>query len=230
MSSPTPLSGKVKVSSAIQIASSTPVCLAGKAAVAVVDGVHWDGKLPQGTLREMTSIERVLHPTAYGFYNPKTDEVASKPWFGTKLTFVHEIGHFLDYKGIDTPFISAAARSPSMQQWRDAVARSSPVHFLTGLSIGNVVRVEIGGVVYQMKIDHEDIKHIDYLLKWHELWARCYLQYVVLKSTDKDIKRRFIHVSREPDIKLFKEVWPWSEFKKTIAPEIDQIFATLGWI
>lgn len=115
------------VSEALQIEEGS----FGKAlqgAVAVIDAVHKDGKLPP------ILVTRALFTSKHGQFSVRnTGEILIQISYFTQhaeLTTVHEIGHFLDYSGLGQPGELASLTSSALAQWRRTVLESQAVQRL----------------------------------------------------------------------------------------------------
>jgi hypothetical protein len=132
-------------------------------AAAAIDRTHKDGTLPflpmnGALLLDMYGYFRIQNGKAIAItvstLNPQVE-----------LTTLHEIGHFLDYQGLDRSGEFASVNSPLLAPWRDAIKSSPPVQALKQyLSpfTRTVKEVSANGSVVEYPIDKP---YVEYLLK-----------------------------------------------------------------
>ena len=138
-----------------------------------------------------------------------------------ELTFIHEVGHFLEWQAIPK-----SERGPRdfyndvrFQSWLDA-AQDSP----------NVQRmIRLRDQHTEGSTAHQDL---NYYLRPIELWTRAYSQYVTRKGNANDAAILFQQIAAE-NKKItgnitYQPFWPWDEFPP-IQAAMDDIFEDLGW-
>jgi hypothetical protein len=197
------------VSSALLLPSGVlPRDLELRALLATIDAVHGDGELP-------------LLPVRWGI--PRTGEVAlytvaddlNQPVWLTvdsrrgrwHAGMVHEIGHFLDHQGIGPPVDFASRGDRLLGAWRTAVRRSRAVRSLR-------------------RFPESD----SYFGRPEELWARCYLQWIALRSGNERLRRQVVELrGHDPADAAFYAQWDDDDFMP-IADAIDRLFRRLEWI
>lgn len=193
------------VSSALQLPKKGKLAGVVKAAVAAIDKVHRDGKLPAIPVTAKAGKGN-LGSFSHSFAGRpvKIGVKPSGPW--PQLTACHEIGHFLDLSGIDTPGTFASVKSPLLEQWRQAIDASRRV-------------AEIRD--NQAIPDRES-----YWLTRHELFARSYAQYVAEKSSDPGLAANLQKVAGG--------MQPWRQWDpedfKPIREAFDSAFTKMGWL
>ena len=186
-----------------------------------IDNIHDDGELniipvtdqlmeDLGLFTGVRIARKYPDGTTKYFYEGKSINVS--PHADNKnLTFAHEIGHFIDYKGIGKPGQMSSIQSPIVNKWREAVLESKQYNYLVKLR--DTVK------------DPESLEHLYYLLDMDELWARSYAQYVAQKSGDAVLLKEL-----ENDLKQYK-LYQWNKKDfEGILKAFDEIFTELGWL
>ena len=183
-----------------------------RAMLAIVDAVHSDGVLPATRV-----VRRMLPPGEHGAYEPRTGEIIiSLAAPDPALTLIHEIGHILDRFGLGQSGMFASPLDPVMATWRTTIATTRAVatldHLLTAdLSPGT-------------------IRHVAYIRRYDELWARSYTQYVVGRGrallATEFLDRQRARLSQPTTMPYY---WHDHDFA-AVAGAIDDLFRRLGWI
>lgn len=145
------------------------------------------------------------------------------------LTFLHELGHYLDDALIDPNNKGhinkwASDLSPSLQTWREAMRASEHVSSLrkiAGVTGKRTIHVNGQDITIQ-----NDYRHVRYLLQQKELFANSYAQWIALKSEDKTL-------TAEMDRRLSSMKYPkhmqWSDFHD-VGAALDLLFEELQWL
>jgi hypothetical protein len=202
-----------------------------------IDSVHGDGSLP--SIVAITGDAGNAESTI--FTNPETGTpIAIMIHFDTEqphFSFLHELGHFLDNQGIDSPGRYASESSPILAQWRESVHGTESVQHLRNIvNRANDPPHPSGAsseIVTEIAID---IDYVKYLLKPRELFARSYAQYVIRRNMDvihkhiggiilrelDDLRRQHVH-------RIYPIQWEDDDFEP-IALTLDRLFRDLGWI
>jgi Zn-dependent peptidase ImmA (M78 family) len=94
--------------------------------------------------------------------NPATPDV--------ELTFLHELGHFIDHHGFN-PFRESSKSDEFFDEWREAVEKTDSV-----IALRSAVSRQTSDAVFAR-----------YLLELPELWARSYSQFIAVESGDKSL-------------------------------------------
>ena len=178
-------------------------------AIAAVNKVHGDGKLPR------IPIQAVSSKKYYGAYDPQEEELKIKLAGGghVELTTIHEIGHFLDHKGFPGPRLNSHKLKPLI----DEIRKTPEVQRLKKL-------------LSDAGTSAQTAKYIRYLLKPVELFARGYSQYIPTKIADKkllDQVKGIIKNGLTESTKLSQ--WKAESFAP-IEKSFDAIFEEMGWL
>jgi hypothetical protein len=133
------------------------------------------------------------------------------------IAFAHEFGHYLEKfqinghadgardwskPGVFTRFQRAVEKSIAYQQLKHKATRSD---------------------------GYNDREFSEYHLRWEEIWARAYSQYIVERSGDDAMKKE-LAIRRDPKKQFGYDCNQWStkDFAP-IAAEIDRILKKQGW-
>lgn len=200
-----------------------------KDALATIDKVHGDGNLPKIPVQEIKKGNNggqmnVVKGRPTGIDIHRAVETP-------RLTTAHEVGHFLDWSGIEAKQRGSLGqidyrKDPRFNGFLQAVDKSDAVQSLKDVRYKNTVTVVQGKLTSQCKVDK---KYVDYLLQDHEVWARAYSQYVATRSEDKEMMAELDHMLRFGEAETYKAQWGHDDFKP-IAAEIDKLFKGLGWL
>lgn len=121
-----------------------------RALLATIDAVHGDGELPPLPVRwGIPSNSAVAEYTATADLTEAVSLTIDSRRARWVLATAHEIGHFLDHQGIDSPTGFASRESALLNDWRTATYATS---------------------AYQALVEHPDTSI--YLGQPEELWAR----------------------------------------------------------
>ena len=184
--------------------------------LAAIDRVHGDGALPQLLVLPEPELDAAA---AYDVI-PVTGEpfrVAANPSaIHLALSLVHEIGHFLLHAGIGPVQLHQSGDLPLFEAWRAAVRLSERFATLADLA--------------RLTSNEELSARLHYELRYTELWARSYAQYVAVRGNDERLlsqlqQRRIGFVSGMP----IPIQWSFHDFA-AIAKAIDDLFQSLGWM
>jgi hypothetical protein len=202
----------IDVSNALNLRVAGHTKNAVQSSMAAIDSVHSDGKLPKITVAENSSH-------SYGYFQAypskngwRSSHIGIR---GTgahpELTTAHEVGHFLDLAGIGEQgtFASEIGKSPISNVMKLASETTNITQLkqsLTGLT-------------------GDERKHVEYLLKPVEIWARAYAQYVAEKSSSKTMQAQLDESIKNEGLKQ----WTHDAFKP-IKVAIDESFKQMGWI
>ncbi len=212
----------VPVSKAFEIKGYRQV---SKRTLAAIDSVHGDGKLDLIQIKKSTSrkFRGAYSMTLSG--KPGNIQI-SQVGAHKDLTLAHEIGHFIDHRGVRhvsgsvDQEIFASWTDDTHKEWRDAVFNSRATQHLSELHKTNVVngyRIDKG--------------HVDYLLTTHEVWARSYAQYITVRSGDEVMARQLkemLNLKKTAPV-YYDYQWDEDDFQP-IAQAFDRLFTKLGWI
>ena len=188
-------------------------------AVDVVARVHGDGELPTIPVVWDSSLDvRARFIMRDGL----PSAIAVQPGVaGIGVSVIHEIGHVLDFCSIDRFGVFASAASPRTGRWYEATVQTRTYRALVD-AIGRAAHGPL-------RVDRRHFSRIVALRRPDELWARCYVQYVVRRSGRPDLakalKRERIGPVGGEDFPLH---WDEDEFE-AIDDAIERLFRRLGW-
>lgn len=172
--------------------------------VGIIDSLHGDGVLPK-----IPALADAVMNSLGEFSYMKATKVPHDlrihpggPW--PDLTAAHEIGHFLDLAGIGAAGKFATTADPVMAGVLAALAASPQIQGLRAL---------------------KQTKHVRYLLKREEQWARAYAQWVATRSADAKLRQQLAAALANDPLRQWTDV----DFRP-IAIAIDRLFKVLGWV
>jgi hypothetical protein len=156
-----------------------------------IDAVHF---VPDSMPSIPVQTERLLDAPGAYVYRRTGESVAICIWVfaaRSSVTLAHEIGHFIDHKGLVGALPGPLTGLPAerrklprnmrvaLDEWDRAVWDSEGVRHLIALWQDPFVRIRDGSVIdVSTQID------FGYLLRTEELWARSYVQYIATKSAN----------------------------------------------
>lgn len=207
----------VPVSAAITVRVTPGLRPSIETALAAIDKVHSDGALPVIEMRA-TRSERTLGE--YTFNGAESRDIGiSSAGTTPALTTVHEIGHFIDHRGL--PTTSLATRDPKqaglMGEFTRAVDNSQAV-----TDLYNVKPRDYGARAAELK------SHVKYLLDPAELWGRAYAQYVATRSGSPQLMRELDERLVAQRANGVAEQWEHDDFVP-IAAAMDGLMRRMGW-
>jgi hypothetical protein len=182
------------------------------AALASVDGVHFDGALPPISVARGPSTQG-----EDGGFTPAGRELfvadsAPHP----RAAFLHELGHALDWFGIGTPNTFASPLDQQMAGWRAAVLQSQ--------------RFAEWDDLQRASRDPALRAFLPYHFRAWELWARSYAQYIATRSSDS-ATLAFLQSNCAPLPTGTVLMYQWERIDfEPIARAIDTLFQRQGWI
>ena len=196
-------------------------------AISAIDRVHKDGNLPAIPVKVKPIIDAHGH-----FKKTSTNNIVkiAISYFGShiELTCVHEIGHFLDFSGIDNSGSFASVNSPLLDKWRQAVKNSVATQHLGKLSkVTHATGASFDGSVVTYPVDNA---YVLYLLRAQELWARSYSQFIATKSKNSILQNQ-LEYRLQPSANglYYWEHWDNQDFLPIMAA-IEAVFRQLGWM
>lgn len=192
-------------------------------AIKLLDAVHADGDLPEIPIGQNAS------KSSYGVYTRSLYDVAKDIKISSlgdhkRLTTWHEIGHFIDHKGLPgAGFTTQNAGNELTKAWFDAVQNSKAAKTLAGLKYKTelVYKTEDGKEI-AMRVNRQ---YVSYSISAIEFWARSYAQYIATKSKDTEILEWIEDQARS----VYPTQWEQDDFAPILAA-IDGMFLKLGWI
>ena len=131
-----------------------------------------------------------------------------------ELALAHEIGHFLDNRGLPGPFFES--NKPTVRKMRllmRTIRRSA-----TYQEIAKAARAGGVGTTYWRYLRHRN-----------EIFARAYAQYIAWRSGSPVLREQIDAIldSNDDDVKVVQ--WPYEEFLP-IVEAFDVLFEELGWL
>lgn len=164
--------------------------------LALTGQIHYVDNLPARKIAAPVN-QGMVEPGMQGVcvYNPTTHEPASVEIADQALTplftMAHEFGHCVDYALKKTiSLTNSMEASEAYDRVLDAIRASAECRWLVAEQRGaEVSLVAISRVIGQAAANHamQKLKHIKYLLKPGELFARSYSEYVALKSGNETL-------------------------------------------
>jgi hypothetical protein len=199
-------------------------------ALADIDAIHTDGLLPE--IESVSSNSNSVD----GFFRYKTADPMDGPEISVSersdskdLTAAHEIGHAIDVVGVGQGK-TVVDSNQEFKAWRKAINDSNPIKFLKSLLTKTSLTLEYEGRSITVDLSRKEIKkHIRYLLKPEEIWARSYSQFVASRSSRPIMKKQLQKEMESLEGFVFKTQWPDSEFAP-IDAAIEEAFRSLGWM
>ena len=150
----------------------------------------------------------------------------------TELSAAHEIGHFLDFAGLqpDGSYNSEASaiedglrllleEIKETNAWKGLIARRDDAKNIAATTKGALLKELYQG----LQEDYE------YLLQPSELFARAYAQYVAWRSGNATMLAQIDDILAREDPKEKLEHWPYADFLPLIH-RFDNLFETHGWL
>jgi hypothetical protein len=200
-------------------------------ALAIIDRIHAIRSLPKIPI--VDSYNDTV-PSAGGFVSREDEPVeidvnTYKDFAPTAmLTFVHEIGHFIDLAALGTVGVFATLEGDALlSDWRPAVEATNAVRTMRR-------QRDAGSVVVQTPEGPLDVavgmRHAEYLLAPDELWARSYAQYIAEKSLDTELIAA-LDLMRPPAVigQIYPAQWDAEDFAP-VKHAIDTLFRGQGWL
>lgn len=195
-------------------------------AMAAIDQVHGDGKLPRIPVMRTQGVRQLgAYWYERGTGRPVKIDVSAK---GSHrgMTAVHEIGHFLDHQAMFQPGRFASAfHTELMGDWLKVVSESGAVRQLHEMLV-NPPSIALGNGRYF----RASTKHVRYLLKVEEIWARAYAQYITVRSGNLRLVGELTDTLARQNSAPIKYPHQWDpEDFAPVAEAMDALFEKLGW-
>ncbi len=188
-----------------------------------IDKVHRDGSLPK---TEVSFFSDGFNKRGY-FSWPPSEIRLNKNGSHVEATFVHEVGHLLDVFGIGGG-VSACDTDARFDAWKVAVSNNESIRRLAGLKSRRLLYIPGPKGPDIVTIDSEMVSHAEYLLLWHEIWARSYFQFIAEESGDRILLDQLGSMVRSEYGLIYHSQWATSEFRP-IRMAIKNVFASIGW-
>ena len=213
----------VPVSSALTVNAHQQV---SKTTIDAINSVHGDGileKIPVSSYQGENTLGEYISYTNSGV--PVGIQISTHG-NNKEFTLAHEIGHFIDHRGIIKNGQFASADSAEFEGWRNAIAASEAIKTLVDMAYHK-------GTVKGTDKKHYNLdrKYIRYLLQTKEIFARAYSQYIAIRSGDETLLNQLRYFQRKDEEALvyYPEQWRDDDFNP-IADAIDALFIKLGWM
>jgi hypothetical protein len=200
-------------------------------AITAIDRVHGVSQLPRIPVRLTVGISK---RGAFRFHPATGEPIAillrsDRPH--RRLTFLHEIGHFIDWMILgEGRRFGSLGRPLQVGNWERAVGDSTAYLTLRAM-LGEVTAhvLDSEGRPALVRLAADRVASIRQWLLPEELWARSYAQYVALLAGDPDILASLdsFRVRRSGEV-YYPMQWTDEDFVP-IARAIDDCFRDLGW-
>ena len=204
--------------------------------LALIGQIHYVDNLPtrkiaapgnQGMVEPGMQGVCVRNPATHEPASVEIADRASTPLF----TMAHEFGHCVDYALKKTISLTNSMKaSDAYASVFDAIWASTEYRWLVAEQRGSEVSlVAISSLIGKAAADQvmQKLKHIKYLLKSEELFARSYSQYVALKSDNETLLTDLDqYTSYREDDPYYQ--WQDQSFQP-IFGKFDDLFASIGW-
>ncbi len=200
-----------------------------KGAKDAIDKVHGDGNLPKIPIEKINKGPNAGQMTVVKGKPTKIDIHTHTET--PRITAAHEIGHFLDWSGIEAKHRGSLGqidyrKDPRFNGFLEAVDKSDTIQSLKDVRLKESVTVVQGKLTSTCKVDK---RYVNYLLQDHEVFARAYSQWIATRSEDPEMMAELSHMIRFGEKRTYKDQWDHDDFKP-IAAEIDKLFKGLGWL
>ncbi len=189
------------VSAGLRVPSDAARAASYKATLLVVDSVHDDGTLPTIPLRETKATVNVGGYAWRGKTGRPEELTVSRAGSHPELTLIHEVGHFIDHQALDRRGTFASEKSDLLEVWRKIVIATQTYKNIKAGAAGK----KIDG-----RWPRRPSSEFTDALRFRELWARSYTQYIVQKSANSQLKVQF-EVAKKHLQELY--FWPDDEFE-----------------
>ena len=186
-------------------------------AIDVIARVHGDGELPTIPVVWDTYLDARAR---FVIRNDQPSAIAVAPGPKPTIPIIHEIGHFLDFAAIDSVGGFASLHSSGLARWSTLVQQTPTARDLAEVVARVLAWVDPVDPMYRL---------LATLPSLEELWARCYTQYIVLRSARADLRT---DLESERAVSLDQFVFPLHWDEREFAPvsdEIERLFRSLGW-
>lgn len=197
-------SGKLMVSDALTLPASKADQAVAAETLAVIDRVHEDGVLPSSVMK----AGQVAEIEALGDYSPATNAIRfARDGDWPMMTVAHEVGHFLDLRGLGPAgrWASVERESQGWKDWWKAVEDSAAYRGLTRRNCGDSQ---------------------DYFRTPWECWARAYAQFIAQEGGSQAMRDQ-LNVIRNG-------FQPWRQWTdddfQPVAAAIRALLTQEGWI
>ncbi|MEW5800450.1 MAG: hypothetical protein AB1728_15755, partial [Bacteroidota bacterium] len=216
----------IPISSALNVLVRGELKRAVDRGLSLIDQVHGDGKLKVIDVRQSSS-RYTLGGFGVNIFNREAIGIhISSKGNQKELTFIHEIGHYLDHSGIGSPKLMASTIDPIMSEWKQAVRKSQAYKNLDEIYKRQYIEVDVAGKKVK-RWNPFTQQFFEYLLSDEELWARSYAQFIAHKTRDQFLKEQIAIIRNDP-VDGSRQ-WDDNDFEE-IAQAIEKLFQQLGWM
>lgn len=203
-----------------------------RVAMKVIDGVHADGALPEVRAGDI----RTRGNDALGWYHASED---TEKAIGLKVGIlsvrgdiqnrefvaIHEAGHMIENEIFGRGSI-VLGKAPDHWKLAGSLLDKSP-------TVAKL-REELAELEILYKLTKDDrwqvlIKHVEYLLRPQEIWARGYSQFIAIMTTRRLIRNQLKKEIADDKLRGLDTMWPEDEFEP-IAAAIMSAMVHEGWI
>ena len=198
-----------------------------EAVIDAIDTFHSDGSLPRIEVIDAPPKAKYL-----GVFVPRWDpaqgrwtaghiEIADTgPW--PELTAAHEIGHFLDFSGLEQDGSYSSEKAPQKMQ------RSLRL-LLEEIRKTATHKALVAARDDAKKRRHKVLEqHLDDMLTEAELLARSYAQYVAWRAGDATMLDQIDGILARQDVDRLRQ-WPYADYLPLIH-RFDTLFEAQGWM
>ena len=203
-----------------------------EAAIDAIDTFHSDGNLPRIEVRDMppgkTDLGQFVRRWDASLGRYVSDGInikAAGPW--PELTTAHEIGHFLDFSGLqpDGSYGSHAPDKP-LRLLMGEIGKTRTFKDL--VKARDEARKNAAAATWQAKAQWLARQgRYDYFLRPRELFARAYAQYAAWRSGDRTMLDQIDRILADPQNK--HRAWPYADYLPLIH-RFDTLFEDQGWL
>jgi SPP1 gp7 family putative phage head morphogenesis protein len=214
------------VGDALRLPAKGKLAAVGRRVVDLIARIHGDGNLPKIPVSQNASRRQYGSYQYYaGSTNPgqiKISQHGNHP----EMTLAHEIGHFLDNRGVGSPLNMETHIGGLFEEVLKAAAESRAIKSLRGQLEQRYF--EVFSSAGETKKYPTNRKYIRYLLQKDETWARAYAQWVALRSGDSTMLEQLRKLRQNEHPAGAASQWADDDFEP-IAKAIDDLMEKLGW-
>lgn len=202
-------------------------------AVDAINKVHGSKNMPTIPINVTSNISR-----ANGNFQPAYED--KDVFIGInvegddlEITLVHEVGHFIDYRGIGKTKMTAgtedgySSTEKIFSEWNTAIDNTEAIQKLKKLQsnpTSSTVEVNSKGKTYNLNVDPP---YVSYLLEKKEIFARSYAQYIAVRSGDTTLLSQIN--AKANNERGYPSQWKAEDFEE-VAIAMDNIFKKKGWL
>ncbi len=196
-----------------------------------IDAIERARALPPGGFgRAVGVIEDAGLPLAVDgrFRNSKDKwvEIALNPYvnpFNLPSVLAHETGHLIDAALTGFRGGYASHTTEAFAEWRKIVASTRSIAQMRS------TKDALGASGSLSEDERSDLTVLEYLLEDHEIFARCYAQYVTTRSGDMKMTGWLQNHLKSQRGKTILRQWEENDFAP-VTVEMDRIFEKIGWL